>query len=153
MKVVISCLLETSLEGFTCSRVSCAYLWLGGAEYTYCCLQVFAHLSQMCAGMHRWTGPCLQSLNRLLSDDREGQPLKLPDTKRTLLFTFNGKCSGSCLSSAWLPLKCFWDYFSFWNNSSKTAALLTSFLLVDFWVPPRSYTVSIKTDRLPTQKC
>lgn len=31
-------------------------------------------------------------LMSLLSYDREGQPLKLPDTKRTLLFTFNGKC-------------------------------------------------------------
>jgi len=34
-------------------------------------------------------------LNSLLFYDREGQPLKLPDTKRTLLFTFNGKCSAS----------------------------------------------------------
>lgn len=42
---------------------------------------------------------CMESLslmfflNSLFFYDREGQPLKLPDTKRTLLFTFNGKCS------------------------------------------------------------
>lgn len=38
---------------------------------------------------------CLRlSLTRLLFHDREGQPLKLPDTKRTLLFTFNGEYLG-----------------------------------------------------------
>lgn len=49
----------------------------------------------------RMESACLRlSLTRLLSHDREGQPLKLPDTKRTLLFTFNGEYLGP----VWLVL-------------------------------------------------
>ncbi|ELW67508.1 Coiled-coil domain-containing protein 47 [Tupaia chinensis] len=43
----------------------------------------------------RELGDCVMCHNSLFFYDREGQPLKLPDTKRTLLFTFNVPGSGN----------------------------------------------------------